>query len=223
MPGFGPVAVGSEAELSPKGSAVAGFAAVVLAGGLGRRMGGSDKPSVLVAGRSLRDRVLDALAGADSRVVVGGSGDVPDGVGYTREEPPGGGPVAAVAAGLAAIGRDSRDAVVVAGDLPLLTASAVSALRERLSTADGALFVDQDGRRQLLCGAWRADALRQSVAELARGRAGGLSGASMRALVRSLDVVEVSWDGAGPPPWFDCDTDDDLRRVREWLTAEKAG
>ncbi|HEV7709776.1 MAG TPA: NTP transferase domain-containing protein [Asanoa sp.] len=202
---------------------MAGFAAVVLAGGSGRRMGGSDKPSVLVAGRSMRDRVLDALAGADSRVVVGGSGDVPDGVGYTRENPPGGGPVAAVAAGLAAIGRDSRDVAIVAGDLPLLTPGAVSALRDRLSTADGALFVDEDGRRQLLCGVWRADALRHSIAELARGRTGGLSGASMRALVQPLDVVEVSWDGAGPPPWFDCDTEDDLRRVREWLTAEKAG
>jgi molybdopterin-guanine dinucleotide biosynthesis protein A len=185
-------------------------------------MGGPDKPSVMVAGRSMRDRVLDALAAADSRVVVGGSGDVPQGVGYTREDPPGGGPVAAVAAGLAAISRDSPDVLVVAGDLPLLTASAVGGLRARLSTADGALFVDQDGRRQLLCGAWRAGALRHSVAELARGRAGGLSGASMRALVESLDVVEVSWDGAGLPPWFDCDTEDDLRRVREWLTAKKA-
>ncbi|MEV4621771.1 NTP transferase domain-containing protein [Asanoa sp. NPDC049573] len=201
---------------------MAGFAAVVLAGGAGRRMGGPDKPSVMVAGRSMRDRVLDALAGADSRVVVGGSCDVPEGVGYTREEPPGGGPVAAVAAGLAQIDRDSREVVVVAGDLPLLTAPAVAALREPLSTADGALFVDQDGRRQLLCGAWRADALRQSVAGLSAGRACGLSGASMRALVQSLDVVEVSWDRAGPPPWFDCDTEDDLRKVREWLTAEKA-
>ncbi|GIF46935.1 molybdopterin-guanine dinucleotide biosynthesis protein A [Asanoa ferruginea] len=199
-----------------------GFAAVVLAGGSGRRMGGPDKPSVLVAGRSMRDRVLDALVGADARVVVGGSGDVPEGVGYTREDPPGGGPVAAVAAGLAAIDRNSRDVVVVAGDLPLLTVNAVATLRARLSTADGALFVDHDGRRQLLCGAWRADALRRSIAELARDRAGGLSGASMRALVQPLDVVEVSWDVAGPPPWFDCDTEEDLRRVREWLTAEKA-
>jgi molybdopterin-guanine dinucleotide biosynthesis protein A len=29
-------------------------------------------------------------------------------------------------------------------------------------------------------------------------------------------VAEVSWRRAGPPPWFDCDTDDDLRAAEEW-------
>jgi len=202
---------------------VAGFAAVVLAGGSARRMGGSDKPSVVVAGRSMRNRVLDALAAADPRVVVGGSVEVPAGVGYTREEPPGGGPAAAVAAGLAMVGNDASEVAVVAGDLPLLTADAVAILRGQLSTADGALFVDRDGRRQLLCGVWRAESLRRRLADMASRPGGGISGASMRALVEPLDPVEVGWAEDGPPPWFDCDTDDDLRRVREWLTAKSAG
>ncbi|MDG4822110.1 molybdenum cofactor guanylyltransferase [Asanoa sp. WMMD1127] len=200
------------------GDAVAGFAAVVLAGGSARRMGGSDKPSIIVAGRSMRDRVLDAVAAADPRVVVGGSADVPDGVRYTREQPQGGGPVAAIAAGLAATGQATRELIIVAGDLPLLTTDAVTKLRTKLSTMDAALFVDQDRRRQLLCGVWRADALRRRIAELGSG----VHGASMRALIEPLTVVEVEWAGADPPPWFDCDTEDDLRKVREWLTAREA-
>jgi hypothetical protein len=31
-----------------------------------------------------------------------------------------------------------------------------------------------------------------------------------------LRVAEVSWRRPGPPPWFDCDTDDDLRTAEEW-------
>jgi molybdenum cofactor guanylyltransferase len=197
---------------------VASFAAVVLAGGSGRRMGGSDKPSLVVAGRSLRDRVLEALAAAEPRVVVGGRAEVPPGVLYTREDPPGGGPVAAVSAGLAVLGPSPPLVALVAGDLPLLTADAIATLRSSLSTADGALFVDPDGRRQLLCGVWRVDSLRGRLTELAAG----VHGASMRALIQPLRVAEVSWTGAGPPPWFDCDTEEDLRRVREWLTAKRA-
>jgi molybdopterin-guanine dinucleotide biosynthesis protein A len=182
-------------------------------------MGGSDKPALVVAGRSLRDRVLDAVADADPRVVVGGRADVPAGVGYTREDPPGGGPVAAVAAGLAALGPRPRYVALVAGDLPMLTTAAVATLRSSLSTADGALFVDGDGRRQLLCGVWRAEPQRRRITQLAAE----VHGASMRALVEPLRVVEVSWAGDGPSPWYDCDTEDDLRKVREWLTVRRVG
>ena len=80
-----------------------GLAAVVLTGGAARRMGGVDKPAIPVAGRSMRDRVLTAVASAAPRVVVGPAVDLPPGVLATREEPPGGGPVAATAAGLAAL------------------------------------------------------------------------------------------------------------------------
>jgi len=198
-----------------------GYAAVVLAGGAGRRMGGRDKTAIGVDGVSMRDRVLAAASDAEPRVVVGGHEAVPEGVVFVREDPPGGGPVAAIEAGVAVLGGGHREVLLVAGDLPLLTPDAVGALRRALPTADGALFVDGQGRRQLLCGVWQVEALRRRLREVAGSRDGRLAGASMRELLGSLQVVEVSWTRAGPPPWFDCDTDDDLRRVREWLSAEK--
>jgi hypothetical protein len=45
---------------------------------------------------------------------------------------------------------------------------------------------------------------------------GSLHGAPMRALMDQLRYIEVSWRRPGPPPWFDCDTDDDLRTAEEW-------
>ena len=46
---------------------------------------------------------------------------------------------------------------------------------------------------------------------------GTLEGASAREMFEALHVAEVSWRRPGPPPWFDCDTDDDLRTAEEWV------
>ena len=40
---------------------------------------------------------------------------------------------------------------------------------------------------------------------------------AMRALLDGLDVIEMRWTDPGPPPWFDCDTDEDVRRAEEWV------
>ena len=75
--------------------------AIVLAGGTGRRLGGVLKPQVTVRGRRLLDHVLDATAQARRVVVVAPETvPVPDGVVRTLEDPPHGGPVAGIAAGL---------------------------------------------------------------------------------------------------------------------------
>ncbi|MGC4769808.1 molybdenum cofactor guanylyltransferase [Micromonospora sp. DT44] len=239
------------------------YAAVVLAGGAARRMGGVDKPALPVGGRSMRDRVLAAVGDAAPRVLVGPADGVPDDVRVTREDPPGGGPVAATAAGLALLDRDTTLVALLAADLPLLTRAAIGDLLTHLAAAgrpasaapadspagpkaapadspalaapadspsgpkagtvfhtepvDGVCFVDADGRRQSLCGVWRVEALRSGLLRLAADRGGSLAGASMRALLVGLAIHDVPWVGAGPPPWFDCDTDEDVRRAEEWV------
>ncbi|MEO3770784.1 NTP transferase domain-containing protein [Micromonospora sp. B9E7] len=196
------------------------YAAVVLAGGAARRMGGVDKPALPVGGLPMRDRVLAAVADATPRVLVGPVDGVPQGVRAAREDPPGGGPVAAAAAGLALLDPDTTVVALLAADLPLLTRAAIGKLLDHLTGGgpqpDGACFVDRDGRRQSLCGVWRVAALRAGLDRLTVERGGGLSGAPVRALLAGLAVREVPWSGDGPPPWFDCDTDEDVRRAEEW-------
>ncbi|MEU5942579.1 NTP transferase domain-containing protein [Micromonospora sp. NPDC047548] len=190
---------------------------MVLAGGAARRMGGTDKPAVRVGGRRMRDRVLDAVSGASPRIVVGPAAGLPAGVLAVREDPPGGGPAAAAAAGLLLLGPGTTTVALLAADLPLLTAEAVHTLRRQLtaSDVDGACYLDENGQRQVLCGVWRVESLRGAVSALAAGRHGSLDGASMRALLAGLRVAELRWTGSGPAPWFDCDTDDDVRRAEE--------
>ncbi|MFY1635414.1 molybdenum cofactor guanylyltransferase [Solwaraspora sp. WMMB335] len=209
---------------------MAGFGAVVLAGGAAHRMGGVDKPGAPVGGVAMRDRVLAAVTHAAPRIVVGPLPYPPPGVLVVREQPPGAGPVAATAAGLAAVepavdsavgpGAGSAPELValLAADLPLLTARAVDQLIRtvRQQPVDGALYVDDTGRRQLLCGVWRTARLRDAITRLAAQRVGDVTGASMRSLLCGLDVAEVTWRDDGPPPWFDCDTEQDVRRAEEW-------
>jgi molybdopterin-guanine dinucleotide biosynthesis protein A len=203
-------------------SLVAGtFGAVVLGGGAARRMGGVDKPGVAVGGLPMRDRVLAAAAGASPLVLVGPPVDVPPGVLVTREDPPGGGPVAATAAGLAALGPPDTGpefVALLAADLPLLTAGAVRLLTDELvrTAADGVVYLDGVGRRRPLCGVWRTAALRAALDRLAQERGGDLTGAAMHTLLASLTVAELRWTRPGPPPWFDVDTGDDVRRAEEW-------
>ncbi|MDP5181501.1 molybdenum cofactor guanylyltransferase [Blastococcus sp. BMG 814] len=182
------------------------YSAVVLAGGRAERLGGQAKPQLRVGGRTLLGAVLDAVADARRRVVVGPAQEVLAGVVLTRETPPGGGPVAALRAGLEHV--DTATVVVLAADLPFLTADLVGELRRRLRR-DGVLVVDDTGRDQFLLGAWRTAALRAAVADPAGPRA-------LHRVVSGLDVDRWSppVEPGRPAPWLDCDTPEELARAR---------
>jgi molybdopterin-guanine dinucleotide biosynthesis protein A len=183
------------------------YTAVVLAGGRAARLGGQPKPQLAVGGRTMLATVLDAVADAAHRVVVGPPQPAPPDVVQVREEPPGGGPVAALRAGLAAVPTDV--VAVLACDLPFLTRTTVIELRRRL-TGDGVLVVDDTGRDQYLLGVWRTSALRAAV--------GPPSGpTSLRKVLSPLAVRRLRpvVEPGTPPPWTDCDTPADLARARQ--------
>ena len=182
------------------------FDAVVLAGGSARRLGGIDKPAVLVDGISLLDRVLDAVTTASRRIVVGPQRATRRAVHWTREDPPGGGPVAALAAGLEHV--ESPLFALLAGDLPFLTSDLVERLRASVS-GEGALVVDDDGRPQLLVGLWRTAAVRAALPEQA-------AGARLSDVLLPLQaaLVPPPVNAGRPPGWFDCDTPEDLAVAR---------
>ncbi|HWB67851.1 MAG TPA: NTP transferase domain-containing protein [Mycobacteriales bacterium] len=181
---------------------------VVLAGGSGSRLGGSGKPTLRVGSTRLIDVAIAALAGARRVIAVGPATPTAAPLHWTREQPPGGGPVAALAAGLRAV--TSPWVVVLAADLPFVTEAAVAALVAQAAGRGGALAVDDAGRDQPLLACYRTAALHRVVPEPAGGR-------SMRALVRALDagapLARVSLEGS-PPPWRDCDTPDQLAQAR---------
>ncbi|MFJ5729115.1 NTP transferase domain-containing protein [Streptomyces paradoxus] len=209
------------------GSGPARYDAVVLAGGAARRLGGTDKPGVRVGGRPLLDRVLAACAGARTTVVVAAPRPTTRPVTWAREEPPGGGPLAALDAGLHH--TTAEHVVVLSADLPFLNETTVDRMLGALRTSgrDGVLLTDPGGRDQPLVAAYRAPRLREELALLA-GRHGALAGLPLRRLTAELDLTRVS----DPVASFDCDTWDDIATARarirehghvldEWISAVK--
>ncbi|MFD3518189.1 DUF6457 domain-containing protein [Streptomyces sp. NPDC058657] len=209
------------------------YDAVVLAGGAGRRLGGVDKAAVRVGGRPLIDRVLTACGAAGTTVVVGGHRPTSRSVTWAREEPPGGGPLAALGAGVRETGAPLI--LVLSVDLPFVDRATVAALVRALEEpvdareAEGALLVDATGRDQPLVAVYRAAALHRELAVLT-AEYGTLAGLPLRALTAGLFLVRVT--AATPSASFDCDTWEDIAAARarirehghvldEWITAVK--
>lgn len=186
------------------------YDAIVLAGGSGARMSGQAKPQLRVGAVTLLGRVLSAVRGAGTRVVVGPPQPAAEGVLLVQEQPAGSGPVAGLAAGLPFVSADV--VVVLAADLPFLTPEVIRSLVAGLAEdADVALLVDEYGRDQFLLGAWRVDSLRRALTGLEP-----LPGRAMRDLVRVVRVIRVQTPAPhdGPAPWTDIDTPADLDRAR---------
>ncbi|WAZ22931.1 molybdenum cofactor guanylyltransferase [Streptomyces cinnabarinus] len=203
------------------------YDAVVLAGGAARRLGGADKPGIGVGGRPLLERVLAACADARTTVVVADERPTARPVAWAREDPPGGGPLAALGAGLRATTADRL--VLLSADLPFLDAATVRRLLTALgaSGADGALLTDAEGRDQPLVAAYRAPVLREALAALTAEH-GTLTGLPLRRLTAGLRLDRVP----DPVASFDCDTWDDIATARarirehghvldEWISAVK--
>ena len=169
------------------------FDAVILCGGRGRRLDGADKAVLVVGRRSLLDRAVAAVASARTTIAVGPRHETERAVVWTSEDPPGGGPVAAIAAGLDLV---TEDVVVVLGvDFPFVDAGHVGRLLQRFD-GDGAIVTDQTGRQQFLVGAYRAASLRRSLGDR------DPTGMAVKELVSELNLVMID----DPRAAQDCDT-----------------
>ena len=131
---------------------------------------------------------------------------------YAREDPPGGGPVAALACGLEQVSAPL--VVLLAADLPFLRPAHVTRLLTALAAQDGpgVVLLDDSARPQWLVSGWLAAGL--------RGALDRYPGSSLGGLLGPLDPVLLPDETAAgePPGWLDCDTAGDLRRAREWAT-----
>ena len=167
------------------------FDAIILTGGAGQRLGGVDKAAMTIDGRTLLDRTLDAVSGARQVVVVGEqpAGAADERFTVVRERPAGGGPAAAIGAGVNALTGSETVVVVLACDMPGIAAALPVLFDQLVSTSDGDGVLARDGNRiQYLAGAHRGAALRAAVESQET-----LHGASVRALMGALDlrVVDV--------------------------------
>jgi molybdopterin-guanine dinucleotide biosynthesis protein A len=140
---------------------------IVLAGGTSRRFGSDKLAALLPDGDSVLEHCLSGIPDDWPVVVVGPSRVVPPSVAgrvrFVRESPPGSGPLAGVAAGLAEV--TTEVVCVVAGDTPRagkVLPQLVAAL-EAEASVDAAVMGDGEGQENPLLAAYRVPALRGAM------------------------------------------------------------
>jgi molybdopterin-guanine dinucleotide biosynthesis protein A len=186
---------------------------VVLAGGSSRRFG-SDKLSAPLGSERLLDRALRGLPRGAEIIVVGPARSVAVEVRFVREDPPGGGPAAALVAGLrAALAGSARLITLTPGDAPYAGAGAATLLSALHAdpSAWAAVGTDATGRQQPLQLALRREAAHTLVA--AAGPTGG-AGMSARRLTGALEdrLLQVSLPADA---LLDVDTTADLAALQD--------
>lgn len=182
------------------------YCAIVLAGGQAIRLGGFDKATVEVDGRSLLAHALEAVIDASEVVVVGEQIPTDRPVTFVVESPRWGGPVAGLLTGCDSLLRRTTSVAVLAVDMPWVTSGTLRRLREAVPGHDGAVLVDPDGRRQL------AFVVDRDRLEAVRPDHEGQHNHPLHRLLTRLDLAEVPATGR---EHRDIDTWADLRDTRD--------
>lgn len=198
--------------------------AVLLAGGGGRRLGGADKARIRRGEASLLEHWISVLGERGIRTAVVGpehlGKDLPEGVLLTREDPPLGGPAAAVRAGLFAMeeagelsppsvsGRHRAPVLLAAVDV-VEPAPLLDWLLAELPRAErqAVVPVDSDGRLQYLAALIPQHLLLERAHSLTAEDA---AGKPLRILLKGVPAVHPQMPaGLGA----DVDTPEDVRRL----------
>jgi molybdenum cofactor guanylyltransferase len=160
----------------------------VLCGGRSSRMG-ADKPTLLIAGAPMAQRVAAALLAGGCTPVITVGGPTVGEIESVPDRWPGEGPLGGVVTALShMVGPDiRRDAVMVtAADQPLLEAAVVASLVGALGDFDVAVATDSAGAPQPLCALWTVRCLPYVQAAFDAGLR-AVHGALMQ-----LDTIEVA-------------------------------
>ncbi|SFD34086.1 molybdenum cofactor guanylyltransferase [Devosia psychrophila] len=189
--------------------------AVIIAGGKGDRLGGVRKADLLVGGIRLVDRVAQALGAVQAPVMIAvgpqddGRRARSDSIAVSDLAAPVGGPLAGLAAAIAALHERGIGAgllVSVAVDTPFLPEDFVAVLAAALGEASAA-YAAWGEQFYPPNSIWQIEALAALPERVLEGQAPH----SLKALQRELGAVAVDWSSRAPAnPFANVNTVGDL-------------
>jgi molybdopterin-guanine dinucleotide biosynthesis protein A len=198
--------------------------AVVLAGGLARRMGGGDKCLKLLAGQPILAHVLERLDGQAERILLNANGDVTRfacwGIPVATDVVTGfGGPLVGVLTALewaTTHAPEITDVVSVPADGPFLPRDLVRRLVDTRTAADAVLAqAASNGRPNPVVGLWPvalAAELRHAVVVECI--------AKVDAWTARYSLATVDFEAAQLDPFFNANTQEDLTEAERLLGAQ---
>lgn len=196
-------------------------AAIILAGGLARRMGGGDKGLRTIGGIALLERVIATLRPQVAILALNANGDparfAPCGLPVVSDSVPGHpGPLAGVLAGLewlAAHHPAQRWLVSVPSDTPFLPDDLVRRLSAAVTAEQADLAcVRSGGQMHPVVGLWPVrltDALRQALVTEDIRR--------IRAWTSRYRCAVVDYPDTPVDPFFNANSPEDLAQAEHWL------
>ena len=202
-------------------------AAVILAGGHSKRMGGADKVLVTVAGKSLLARVIKRMNPQVERLVLSANGDPTRfsayGVPVVRDTVDEVGPLAGLHAGMRWSEKnlpEARFIASVAADMPFLPTDLVARLAEGCGRDENtvALAASPAGTHPI-CGLWPV-ALAEGLERLLRsGETTTILAFADRFMRLNVPFDDIALpNGETVDPFFNVNTPEDVARAEE-LTA----
>ncbi|KRB38735.1 molybdenum cofactor guanylyltransferase [Microbacterium sp. Root180] len=201
---------------------MADLGAILLAGGRASRVDGAAKPLFEVGGTTLLAAAVSAATDAGARpiTVVAPVLDPALAVEWVQEDPPYGGPAAAVVTALDAWpqGADPEWTLLLACDLPAAGPAVRRLVADLLllpADTDGICLGDAASRPQWLTGLYRTSSLRNAASALPDGG----RDAPVRALLADLAIAVVAAPG---DLTRDVDTWEDLEEARARAAHEEA-
>jgi molybdopterin-guanine dinucleotide biosynthesis protein A len=189
-------------------------AAVILAGGAGKRIGGT-KPLRRLGGERLIDRAVRQARGWSDAVAVAvreAAQVQPVDAGLVHDEPGVAGPLAALIAGLRFARTEGRSQLLtIPADTPFLPADLLERLLEAIGDHHCALAAS-GGQLHPVCGLWRTSVLAQAPDYLSSGRR------SLKGFAGLVGYVAVEWPSGPSDPFLNINTAEDLVRAERRAT-----
>jgi molybdopterin-guanine dinucleotide biosynthesis protein A len=190
--------------------------AMILAGGLSRRMGGGDKGLLQLGDRPIVGHVIDRIRPQVSTLALNANGDLKRfavfGLEMVADSVPGFvGPLAGILAALSWM-PNATHVLTVPADTPFLPRDLAARLQAAILDPGDSVVAARQGRRHPVVGLWPIGCRDQLEAAV---RDQGLR--KVEAWTDRVNTRVVSFDEASADPFFNVNTPDDLAAARDRL------
>jgi molybdenum cofactor guanylyltransferase len=195
------------------------LAGLVLAGGQSRRMSGTEKAFLPVAGVPMLTRIIDILAPQCAMIAIGANGDPARFAAYARpiivDETPDAGPLAGLVSALDWFARHHphiHDLISVPSDTPFLPDDLGLRLwAARAEAGARCACAMSDGRLHPVVGLWQVAMRTDLRAALVCGRT------NFRAALKDEILAVAAWSNVPRDPFFNINTPVDLAQANTLL------